>query len=173
MEQEYLPILAHLLKKRHRQKILISYLLLTNSAVGKLLAEAGIAYRVLEGTSADVFCGVHIEACDGRHEEIYEDIGQVQNTGYFVDGQLFYSGDAFTDPQRPVHVLALPLGGPWCTIADAMRYVLKVQPSHAFPVHDGIERTDRVGILRRLPNAILPEYGITFHDMKDGESFDV
>jgi L-ascorbate metabolism protein UlaG (beta-lactamase superfamily) len=145
----------------------------TNSAVGVLLTEAQVPFTVLEGESAEVLKDVEIRACDGKHEEIYEEVGQVQNTGYFVAGRFFYPGDSFTVPKREVEVLALPLGGPWCTVANAIRYALKVKPKHTFPVHDGIEREDRVGILRRLPNSIFPENDIHFHDLKDGESFEV
>lgn len=148
-------------------------IVVTNSAVGVLLSQSQIVYRLLEGESTEMFDGVEITACDGKHEEIYEEIGQVQNTGYFVAGRFFYPGDAFMHPKREVEILALPLGGPWCTLANAIRYALHVKPKHAFPVHDGIERADRVGILRRLPDTILPENGTVFHDLKDGESFEV
>ncbi len=148
-------------------------LVVTNSAVAKLLLVAGIAHQVLEGKDTKELLGVTIEACEGKHEEIFEEIGQVQNTGYFVAQRFFYPGDSFTTPEKPIEVLALPLGGPWCTVGNAIRYALHVKPKHAFPVHDGIERADRVGILRRLPNTILPENGTQFHDIKDGESIEV
>lgn len=151
----------------------LNAIVVTNTAVGALLLEAQIPFIVLEGEATEVFDGVEITACDGTHEEIYEEVGQVQNTGYFVAGRFFYPGDSYTDPKREVEVLALPLGGPWCTVASAIRYALKVKPKHALPVHDGIERADRVSVLRRLPNIILPENGTQFHDLKDGESFEV
>jgi L-ascorbate metabolism protein UlaG (beta-lactamase superfamily) len=141
----------------------------SNSGVGKLLTQAGIAFSLLEGRNATTYCGVSLEAFDGKHEEIYEDIGQVQNTGYFVAGKLFYPGDSYIVPGKHVEVLAFPFGGPWCKIADAIRYVLKIKPTHAFPVHDGIEREDRVGILHRIPTTLFPKNGIDFRPMKNGD----
>jgi L-ascorbate metabolism protein UlaG (beta-lactamase superfamily) len=142
----------------------------SNSSVGKLLTQAGITFGLLEGIGTTTCCGIAIEAFDGKHEEIYEEIGQVQNTGYFVAGKLFYPGDSYIVPDKHVEVLAFPLGGPWCKIADAIRYVLAVKPAHAFPVHDGIEREDRVGILHRIPTTLFPEHGINFHPMKASDT---
>src|SRR4051812_2995380 len=56
----------------------------TNSAVGKKLDEIGVPYIVLEGRASNEFNGKTVEAFDGKHEEIFEEMGQVQNTGYFI-----------------------------------------------------------------------------------------
>lgn len=142
----------------------------TNSSVGKLLSEAGIAFTLLEHTNEVLCLGIHLQAFDSKHEEIFKDIGQVQNTGYFIANTLFYPGDSFADPQREVEVLAFPIGGPWCKIKDAIEYVLKVRPKRAFPVHDGIERADRVSVLYRIPGIIFPENDIDFRPMKAGDT---
>ena len=60
----------------------------------------------------------------------------MQNTGYFVDDTFFFPGDAYTVPNKPVEILALPVAGPWCKIAETIRYALAVKPTVAFPVHD-------------------------------------
>jgi L-ascorbate metabolism protein UlaG (beta-lactamase superfamily) len=144
--------------------------IIVNSSVGKLLDEAGIAHQILEGRSEKVFSGIHIQAYDAKHAEIFEEIGQVQNTGYFIAHKLFYGGDAYVNPEREVNVLAFPVGGPWCKVADAIRYVLLVKPKHAFPVHDAVERIDRVHILHRTPGIVLAEHNIDFRPMKAGDT---
>jgi len=144
--------------------------IVTNTAVGKLLTEVAISYQILEGKNQSELCGVYIEAYDEKHAEIYEEIGQVQNTGYFIANRLFYPGDSYTIPGKEVEILAFPIGGPWCKIADAIRYVLEVMPKKAFPVHDGIERMDRVGILHHIPNLIFPENGIECYPLKAGDT---
>ena len=142
----------------------------TNSGVGKLLTDAGISYQILEG-NADTQCfGIHIEAHDAKHEEMYKEMGQVQNTGYFIADTLFYPGDSYALPQKEVKVLAFPIGGPWCRIKDAIEYVLTIKPQKAFPVHDGIERIDRVGILHRIPSSLFPEHDIDFIPLKAGDT---
>lgn len=141
-----------------------------NSAVGKLLTEAAIEHTVLEGTAATELSGLTLEAFDAPHAEIFEQFGAVQNTGYFIGGRLFYPGDSYAEPDKPVEVLALPVGGPWCRMTDALHYALRVAPKHAFPVHDGIEREDRINIHHGLATKVLGEHGIAFAPLKAGDS---
>jgi L-ascorbate metabolism protein UlaG (beta-lactamase superfamily) len=141
---------------------------ITNTAVGKILDGERIAHEILEGTSASTYAGIAIEACDGKHEEIFEDLGQVQNTGYFIANQFFYPGDSFKEPGKPVDVLALPVAGPWCKISDAIRYALRVKPRIAFPVHDAVLKNPALGSF--APGKVLPEHGIAFVPLLEGET---
>ena len=142
---------------------------ITNSGVGSKLDEVGISYTLLQGRSIENINGVLIEAFDCKHEEIFEEIGQVQNTGYFIAEKLFYPGDAFCNPEKAVDVLAMPVGGPWCKISDAIQYVLTVKPRVAFPVHDGMFQKDKIGGSHRVPGNVLPEKGIGFVAMNEGD----
>lgn len=143
---------------------------LTNSAVGALLQKEGIPYETLEGSAKKEIQGVEIEAFDAKHEEIFEEIGQVQNTGYMIAGRLFYPGDAFKDPEKPVEILALPVAGPWCKVPDAIRYALKVNPKKIFPVHDGMLQKDRIGAFHAVPAKVLAEKGMEFVPMLEGDN---
>lgn len=141
-----------------------------NGSVGKLLDEADISYQKLEGTETAEICGVTIQACDAKHAEIFEEFGQVQNTGYSIDERLFYPGDAYAEFEKDVDILAMPAGGPWCRITDALHYTLKINPKHAFPVHDGIEREDKVHIIHGVAQKVLEQHNINFVSMKSGDS---
>jgi hypothetical protein len=88
------------------------------------------------------------------------------NLGFFIDKRLWYPGDSFTDPKRPVEILALPVSGPWMKIGEAVDYALLVKPDIAFPVHDGT----RFGSAHTLPAKILPNNGIKFIPMIEGSS---
>ena len=140
-------------------------LVITNSAVGKLMNEAGLKHEILEGKSSKDFSGIFLEAHDCKHEEIFEEIGQVQNTGYFIGTRLFYPGDSFFNPGKPVEILALPVGGPWVRVRDFMRYVLEVKPKICFPVHDGMLQNS-FGTAHRVPNMVLPKFDIIFKDFE-------
>lgn len=141
----------------------------SNSAVGKILAAEGVAHEILEGTAAAEIAGVALEAFDARHEEIFGEMGQVQNTGFFVDGRLFFPGDAFANPGKLIDVLALPVAGPWCRVRDAVRYALEVKPRNAFPVHDGMLIDGRFGSVHGAPAKFLPAAGIGFVALGPGE----
>lgn len=143
-----------------------------NKSVQTLLQAEGMDCHVLEGVSAAEIAGVPLEAFDCKHEEIFEEIGQVQNTGYFIGERLFYPGDSFGVPGKSVEILALPVGGPWCKIADAVRYALAVKPKVAFPVHDATVRPERMGSVHRVPGKVLVEHHITFVPMQEGDAQD-
>lgn len=142
---------------------------ITNSSVGKILDAENIKYKIIENGQVFDFSELLIESFDGKHEEIFENFGQVQNTGYFIGGRLFYPGDSFIDPKKPVDILALPVAGPWCKIGYVIRYALKLKPKNVFPVHDGMLIKDRVGGSHKVPQKILTENGINFAGMLEGE----
>ena len=134
--------------------------IITNSAVGKLLEQDEIEFQILEKGSAELQ-GVIFEAFGEKHAYMYSTIPPVQNTGYFIDNKLFYPGDALTNPNKPVEVLALPVAGPWMKLSEAIDYALEVKPSKCFPVHDGIMKIVG-GVIHKLPETVLKSAGIEF-----------
>ncbi len=143
---------------------------ITNASVGKLLTEAAIEFELVSDGGTNDAHGATIEAYGHKHAVIYKMFGQVENTGFFIDGKLFYPGDAFTDPGRPVDILALPVAGPWMKIGEAVEYAAEVRPRIAIPVHDGIMKTP--GFMYGMLESILTSEGVTFvpmfeHDEKE------
>jgi L-ascorbate metabolism protein UlaG (beta-lactamase superfamily) len=163
----HIPALAQVLSRSSEAAVF------ANRTVGNLLTEAGIPYSLLEGVTEIECCGVSLRAHDARHEEIFADFGQVQNTGYFIHNALFYPGDAFAVPSYAVPVLALPVAGPWCKIADAIRYAIAVKPDKVFPVHDGMLQTERIGGAHAIPKKVLAEHEIEFIPLVAGETVEV
>ena len=147
--------------------------IVTNTAVGKILDEAGVTYSKLEDGQNGEYAGVYLEAHGEKHEEIYEEFGQVQNTGYFIGRDLFYPGDAFTNPNKKVDILALPIAGPWMRIKDAIDYTLQLKPRICFPVHEGMMMSDRPGPIYRIPNSVLPKNNIQFKVLEIGKEEEI
>ena len=142
-----------------------------NSSVGKMLGAASIPFiKVANGESVDA-SGVSISGHGLTHAPIFREYEQVENTGYFFGGTLFYPGDAFHNPGFPIDVLAFPVTGPWCTISDAMNYVLDVKPNKAFAVHDG-NLVRNQGITKRLPEMLFPENNIKFYFLELGKEYE-
>jgi L-ascorbate metabolism protein UlaG (beta-lactamase superfamily) len=140
----------------------------TNEAVAALLAEAGISYILMTDKEVKTWKDVTLEAYEAEHAVIYPNLPRVQNTGFFIAETLFYPGDALIQPNKPVDVLALPVVGPWIKISEAVEYALAVHPRVAFPVHDGILKVR--GLVHRVPSQILPENGIAFEVIEQGET---
>jgi L-ascorbate metabolism protein UlaG (beta-lactamase superfamily) len=154
-------------------------LVVTNSAVAKLLEQENIAHSLLEHGGSVTLYDVLFEGIGEHHATIYQELGQVQNTGFFIDSTLFYPGDAFTDPrlngavgqaQRPIPILALPVAGPWMKISEAIDYAVLLKPTQAFPVHDGILKSPTM--MQGMLATILKNEGIDFVPLAEGEEKD-
>lgn len=155
--------LQTILKNNSQAKVI------TNESVGSVLSGLGILYEVLpESTQVERY-GVLLETFEGKHEEIFEMFGQVQNTGFFIGDTLFYPGDSYIEPNKQVSVLALPVSGPWCKAADAIKYALKVSPIKAFPVHDAVLNSEGLALVHGLFEKQLQAKGIEFVRMVDGD----
>lgn len=138
----------------------------TNASVGKLLEENNIAFHAIShGESVEVK-GVIIEAIGSQHGEMHPEWPIAENTGFFIAGKLFFPGDALTNPEGPVQILALPVAGPWLKLSEAIDYAKKIQPSVCFPVHDGILKSP--GSVHTIPPQILGPLGINFQILEEG-----
>jgi L-ascorbate metabolism protein UlaG (beta-lactamase superfamily) len=140
-------------------------IVVTNKGVGRLLDEVGIRYEILEDKKPKDFFNIEIEAYNCKHEEIFRDIFQVENTAFFIGKRLFYPGDSFFNPKKPVEILALPVAGPWANIKDAINYALEIKPKICFPVHDGMLKL--FGANHRIPLMVLEKEGIIFKNFED------
>lgn len=144
-----------------------------NTSISELLEKENIAHTLVKnGESVGLSEGetvnskITLAGIGEKHAMMHSSIPLSSNTGYFIDGRLWYPGDAFTDPERTVEILALPVSGPWMKISDAIDYALLLKPKTAFPVHDGT----RFGSAHVFPAKILPEHGINFVVMVEGDS---
>lgn len=142
--------------------------IITNSAVAKLLDEAGFAYELIADNETRKLGDISIQALEAEHAEIHKEWPRVLNTGFFIADKLFYPGDALIDPKREIKVLALPVDGPWIKIGEAIDYALRLKPKHVFPVHDaGLKQP---GVAHKAPSTILHKHDINFDVIAEGET---
>lgn len=152
-----------------------SAIVYTNNSVSELLQKEGIEYTMV-GHGENILLGevggpavpedsIGLVGIGEKHAEMHSSIPLSSNIGFFIDGRLWYPGDAFTNPERSVEILALPVSGPWMKISEAIDYALLLKPKVAFPVHDGL----RFGTAHALPAKILPSAGIEFVVMIEGD----
>jgi L-ascorbate metabolism protein UlaG (beta-lactamase superfamily) len=161
----HLESLKLLLQKNPQVKIY------TNASVGALLTLAGVDF-VLVGDGQQASIGnILLEGFGSKHEEIYQDYGQVENTSYFIGPKLFYPGDAFYVPNRQVEILALPVAGTWMNISQAIEYAKKLRPKIAFPVHDGIVKNP--ALANTPAEKYLKDDGINFLPLTENGAIDL
>lgn len=139
----------------------------TNRGAGKILEAGGIKYELLEDGDKMTVKGLVVEGVGRDHAPIYPpEVPGVENTGFMIGDYLFYPGDALTNPEREVAVLALPIAGPWLKISEALDYAKQVKPKKAFPVHDGMLKFTRPE--HEMPRQIMARAGIEWVVPEEG-----
>ena len=141
--------------------------IIANRSVATRVESEHIPSRILEAGEKISERGVTIEGIGKKHSIIYPDLPSIHNTGYFISNRLFYPGDAFTNPQRPVDILALPLAAPWLKLSEAIDYAKEIRPKICFPLHDGNLRAPES--IYRVAKLILEPLGITFIVLAPGK----
>jgi len=142
---------------------------ITNDTVGDMLAKEGIEHHImLDGNSVEVK-GVKIEAYGKLHAMLHKSIPQSSNVGFFVEDKLFMPGDAYTDPKKSIDVLAIPTGGPWMKMSEAVDYGLGLKPRISFPVHDAMNSA----FMNEFIGKILGQSGIEFVNLENGGQLEV
>ena len=77
-----------------------------------------------------------LEFFGAMHAEIHRSIPLLHNTGVMINDRLYYPGDSFTTPDRPVEILACPTSAPWLKISEVMDFVAAVKPRKSFATHN-------------------------------------
>ncbi len=137
----------------------------SNSSVDELLIKENIKHIRVNHADAILLGDIQVTGIGEKHAIMHKSIPASSNIGYLIDEKLWYPGDSYTDPKRPVDVLALPVSGPWMKIGEAIDYAIMLNPRKVFPVHDAI----RFESQHTLTAKILEEKGIIFEVMVEGD----
>jgi L-ascorbate metabolism protein UlaG (beta-lactamase superfamily) len=112
--------------------------------------------------------GLAIESFGTEHAPVYK-VSPCRNTGFLIGEELYVPGDAVHDvPNKPVRILALPTGGPWMKLEEAIDYVKAVKPEIAFPIHDAMYSEDYQNFLPMTITRNLEGDGTEFVSMPAG-----
>lgn len=108
-----------------------------------------------------------LEFFGGQHAIIHPSIPPVVNLAVLINDLIYYPGDAFTLPFRPVDTLALPTGAPWMKLSEAMDFLVEVKPRFAFSTHDNLYSTNGSSIIDRILTGIATAHDIEYARLKD------
>lgn len=115
-------------------------------------ANETLPYKSVEAGDAIRIEPFNLEFFGGAHAIIHPDIPAIPNLGVMINDTVYYPGDSFADPKRPVAVLALPISAPWLKISESIDYLVSIEPTIVFPTHDAIlSPVGRVLIDRMIP----------------------
>jgi L-ascorbate metabolism protein UlaG (beta-lactamase superfamily) len=99
------------------------------------LREHSITAEVVHaGEALDL--GVPVSVYGRDHAVIHPDLPNVPNVGYLLAGRFFVAGDAFTVPDKPVEILAVPVAAAWMKLSEAVDWLRTIRPAVAVPIHD-------------------------------------
>ena len=132
--------------------------IMTNRSAGTVLERERIPYTVLEGGQSTSENGILIEGFGRKHAIIYPTLPEIDNTGYFIANRFFYPGDALTNPNKRVEILAFPVTAVWIKMSEAIDYVKELKPKICFPVHEGNLKSP--GSVYTRPPTLLGPLGI-------------
>jgi L-ascorbate metabolism protein UlaG (beta-lactamase superfamily) len=131
------------------------------------LEKEHIERTVIEDGGSVSIKSVAVEAIGTEHAVLHPSLPRISNTGLYVGGRFWYPGDALTEPERPVEILALPIAGPWLTFSEAVDYALALKPRMCIPVHDGILKSS--DFLVSYLSAIVEPRGIQCVVLEQGK----
>jgi L-ascorbate metabolism protein UlaG (beta-lactamase superfamily) len=110
----------------------------TNESVAALLTDIPAKVQVVRHGDAFDTAGFGVKVFGERHAPVHPDIPIIANTGFLVDEEAFYPGDALTAPGVEVPTLLVPTNAPWMKGVEMIAYLREVRPARAFSMHDGL-----------------------------------
>src|SRR5579859_6129010 len=146
----------------------------TNAAVGRLLAAENISHVQVGDGESTTIKGIKIEGFGKDHALVYPpNMGLVENTGYMIADKFYFPCDNFHPPsvgqaRRQVDVLALPVAGPWMKISECIDFAKAIKARTAFGVHDGMIQPNFRGFVGMMLKNLVPE--TEYVTLADGES---
>jgi L-ascorbate metabolism protein UlaG (beta-lactamase superfamily) len=108
----------------------------------------------------------------GQHAMVHKSLPIIQNFGVLVNNTLYYPGDSFTTPDRPVRVLAIPANAPWMKVGEAMDFIEIIKPKMTFPTHNFLLSDAGQIIADRLLSQ-AEKFGTVYRHLSVGESLDI
>lgn len=103
-----------------------------------------------------------LEFFGGTHATIHRSFDELANLGVFIDNTVYYPGDSFVHPDKPVPILALPVTAPWLKISEVIDFLTAVKPQFAFPTHDAIASNFGKGLVDGTLPSFAEGYGGTY-----------
>jgi L-ascorbate metabolism protein UlaG (beta-lactamase superfamily) len=110
----------------------------THPDVAAQLGEVDAEITAVSPGDSITAAGFGVRVFGDRHAYVHQDVPDLPNNAYLIDGRLYYAGDSYSMPDVEVGLLMLPIGGPWVKLGEAIDFVRAVAPARAFPTHDAV-----------------------------------
>jgi L-ascorbate metabolism protein UlaG (beta-lactamase superfamily) len=114
-----------------------------------------------------------LEFFGDMHQIIHQSIPLIQNTAVLVNGDLYYAGDSYTQPDVKVKALACPTSAPWLKIGDVMDYIQEIKPAICFPTHNALLSQLGHDLNNSRVKQVTEENGGEFKYLEVGQSLEI
>ncbi len=123
----------------------------------------GFALRPVVANEGIKIGPFELEFFGGDHAVIHPSIDVIANLGVMINGAVYYPGDSFALPERPVRLLALPVAAPWLKLSEAVEFIRAVRPQQAVPTHDAVLSETGKSLPDRLVPLLTSDLDITYN----------
>ena len=116
--------------------------------------------------------GLPVRAVGEMHAVIHPEFERITNSGYVLtlgDAKVYHPGDSLTEPGEAVDVLLVPSSAPWLKASEAVDFARAVKAPRNLAIHDRIYTEAAHGILEQHMNAFLPDEGLSYVRLADGQ----
>lgn len=119
------------------------------------------------------FGSFNLEFFGGQHAQISPDIPAIPNVGVMINDYLYYPGDSFAAPEKPVHALAIPAAAPWMKFSEAAGFLTVTEPKVVFPTHDAILSDEGKQLADRMLGAVAEKTGARYERLPFGVATEI
>lgn len=144
-----------------------------------IIGHQAITSQIEAFSTKTVFAGATVtigefslEFFGGEHAEIHSSLPHIANLGVLINELVYYPGDSFVLPNKPIDTLALPVGAPWLKISETMEFLAAASPRLAFPTHDAVLSEVGKSLPDRMLPAIAEKIGATYKRI-DGTTIEI
>ncbi len=141
-----------------------------DAAALEALQEIDAKKVLAKGGQTEQVGGFNLEFFGHDHAVVFE-VVPCENVGVMVNHSLYYPGDSYTKPNKPVKTLALPISGPWLKIGDALQFMIDVKPQEIFSTHDSLLSEDGLTFTLGWVDRIADRESIGHFHLAAGESY--
>ena len=113
-----------------------------------------------------------LEFFGGQHAVITNNLPIIENLGVLINSSVYYPGDSFNTPNKPVDTLALPVSAPWLKFSEAADLLASIRPRFVFPTHDAILSDEGKSLVDRLAGNAAEQCGAVYQRI-NGETISV
>lgn len=117
--------------------------------------------------------GLQVRTFGGQHALIHSSVPVVANVGYLIAELIYHPGDSYVVPTGTPELALVPINAPWAKLAETVDFAVSVRAPHAIGIHDALLSELGQGGYGGHVGRVGADYGVQYHQLTTGESFEL